>query len=569
MAPTNSAARKGKTSKDASSTSGASKSRSTAAAKTKPKSSTIVNGRIQKPKKKVKKAAPEPSNRKITLERPLPMHHRIEALLASRWPGRKPASGAYDNKVTKRHPYDHPADLLDMPWNKRSEIRCDRWGHKIERPGFTLRDLHGDSLDAGPGPHDPHDRPGRGPGGGGGGGGAPAAAAAPPAATAHSLGYFGRLPVELRERIFRVLLVHPHGEMLVLQGWTLVYPRRRPRLATGVLRVCRAFHGEGARVLYGANRFVYQLRDPPRPGRGPRPGDAAIVERHIYGQERIPLHRHGQHLRHVRVVVEANRMRLFDSRQNLPAALELLRPDHGVIRPNRLMTITLELPVQTRRQLNMMGSRNDRVSRERRNDVPVASWFERGSSVLQILEELRCQFLRIIAHDCAGDHYEAVIDRRPHFSQHLENSGSGYNMWKDDQMMLEARRNAANQSQARLHTMGFWLRMLVHDPNYAVIQGPFQFYTPEAENEGPLEALPSGSSTRSSRQSGRRRAPMNFRLRDYLPDLDDDDDLDWQDDDDETESLYAGDISDEDYEETRVARNRKRKTTTRYRRRGA
>lgn len=470
--------------------------------------------------------------------------------------------------MCKRRRYDDPSTLRQLPWQEPDEVQTDKFGHHLEVPAYTLRELRGgrdeDDIDD----DDPCPDPSVG---------SQVLPAGEGHRLHHPLGAFGRLPMEIRERIFRELLVQPGGgDIRVLHGWSLVYPRGRPQLATAVLAVCRAFHREGARVLYGANTFAYLLRDPAAGGGGGgnktsearRPGATTAVIRHVYGREALPLARHGRHLRHVRVAVEANRMYLWDSRRLLPAALELLLPDRGVARPERLVSVTLELPAQTREQLNMMGDRDARLSGDRRLDVPAASWFRPESPVLQALEQLNCQFLHIIARDSRGECYRTVIDRRPYFSETLENGGSQYDLWKDDQLMLEARRKAARQSQARLHTMEYWIRQLATDPEAAILQGPFQYSVPsEACSADLLEALPSGSSTRSSGLSARS-APQNYGIHNFLPDLGDDVELEFLDNDD-ADSTYSGLTVDESDDTSLFVRGRRPKRNPRRNRRPA
>ncbi|PHH59317.1 hypothetical protein CDD81_3386 [Ophiocordyceps australis] len=81
-----------------------------------------------------------------------------------------------------------------------------------------------------------------------------------------------RLPAEVRIRIWHELLV-TRAPILVHDGWRKVYKHQRQRQgrstnkeASGdrhiaILSVCKTIHPEALEVLYGANTFLYRLRD--------------------------------------------------------------------------------------------------------------------------------------------------------------------------------------------------------------------------------------------------------------------------------------------------------------------
>ena len=78
------------------------------------------------------------------------------------------------------------------------------------------------------------------------------------------LGSLSRIPREVRRLILSHILVSEEP-FQVLEGWTK--PRssnrsyRRPNIDISVVSVCRQFYWESLPVLYGANKFVYLLRD--------------------------------------------------------------------------------------------------------------------------------------------------------------------------------------------------------------------------------------------------------------------------------------------------------------------
>ncbi|KAI1876513.1 hypothetical protein JX265_004039 [Neoarthrinium moseri] len=415
-------------------------------------------------------------------EVPPPIHQRVAALIGSRWPGKRKASNAWDDRICKRH---CGSPLYDMPWEAPDERRYNvahkpgvNDGHQIiETPPYSRAHLLGNS--------DPSDEL------------VPADRnlwaqrrnGAVPDPTA-AMGMFARLPAEIRDEIFRHLLVH-HNDIKVLEKWTLVFPRSRPNLDLGLLRACRIFYLQGVRILYGENTFTYRTRDI-----ADNKEEKGIVEKHVYSHDRIPIERHGHLFRNIRIAVEANRLWGFDGRRVLPEALQKFLPESI---PAALHTVTIELPAQTRAMLNM-----NRDSGTRKGEVPTASWFRCDSPVLKTLERLNCQFIRILAYDKERNYYSAVIDRRPHFTQMNADEGK-YHMWAHDAVILGRRKAQSIQARATLGTMRYWIERLVIDPQAVVRPGhsPFQNYEPDIQGDGPLESLPSGTSTPSSRRSGR------------------------------------------------------------------
>lgn len=81
----------------------------------------------------------------------------------------------------------------------------------------------------------------------------------------------GTLPSEVRQKIFKELLVHNEA-INVFDGWRKIYRRNRHELHPKILQVCRVFFWEGIRVLYGENKFKYKLRDAALPN-APAPAD--------------------------------------------------------------------------------------------------------------------------------------------------------------------------------------------------------------------------------------------------------------------------------------------------------
>lgn len=78
---------------------------------------------------------------------------------------------------------------------------------------------------------------------------------------------FLRLPAEIREEVYRYLLVSPKPVM-VRAGWMRMYEREKPGLNTEILRVNQQINTEAVRILYSENVFLYRLRDPRNTGSG-------------------------------------------------------------------------------------------------------------------------------------------------------------------------------------------------------------------------------------------------------------------------------------------------------------
>ncbi|KAL6856507.1 hypothetical protein J3F83DRAFT_769671 [Trichoderma novae-zelandiae] len=71
---------------------------------------------------------------------------------------------------------------------------------------------------------------------------------------------FMGIPTEIRLQIYRHILT-VQKPIKVFGGWTQVYWTKDLQLSTSILRACRAVYEEACTVLYGANTFLYRLRD--------------------------------------------------------------------------------------------------------------------------------------------------------------------------------------------------------------------------------------------------------------------------------------------------------------------
>ncbi|TFB02239.1 hypothetical protein CCMA1212_005777 [Trichoderma ghanense] len=72
---------------------------------------------------------------------------------------------------------------------------------------------------------------------------------------------FMGIPREIRLQILHSILT-VQEPIQVFSGWKQLYWKEDLRLSTGILRVCKSVYEEACTVLYGANTFLYLLRDP-------------------------------------------------------------------------------------------------------------------------------------------------------------------------------------------------------------------------------------------------------------------------------------------------------------------
>ncbi|KAH6611109.1 hypothetical protein Trco_001129 [Trichoderma cornu-damae] len=72
---------------------------------------------------------------------------------------------------------------------------------------------------------------------------------------------FMGIPREVRMKIYHFLLT-VKKPIAVHGGWRQVYRNNDLNLPTSILRVCQVVYREACAVLYGANTFLYRLRDP-------------------------------------------------------------------------------------------------------------------------------------------------------------------------------------------------------------------------------------------------------------------------------------------------------------------
>ncbi|RYP10504.1 hypothetical protein DL765_008073 [Monosporascus sp. GIB2] len=325
-----------------------------------------------------------------------------------------------------------------------------------------------------------------------------------------SMGAFGGLPAEIRDEVFRQLLVWPR-DIRVLRGWTLVFPRQRPRLAAGLalLRTCEVLRLQGMRILYGENTFLYLIRDPSDAHPATRP-----VLRGVYGNSVIPVDRYGHLIRRVKVVVEANRMCGREYRDNFIKAVTKF--EGGLAFPATLRTITIEVPALTALDLRNGGDPRH---------VPICNFFSGdGSRVVSALKKLNVQYIRVLATDRTARLFEGQIDMRYYASQRYHKN-RGDDSSAGDEVMMNTRRTNAALAEARLNSLPYNLQLLALDPDEAIRHR--RFWTliereeePAFEEQGLGDDRPESVIASPTPQPGRRLMSKKRLTEQWLEDKD-------------------------------------------------
>ncbi|KAI1375208.1 hypothetical protein F4677DRAFT_144070 [Hypoxylon crocopeplum] len=221
---------------------------------------------------------------------------------------------------------------------------------------------------------------------------------------AEYMGDFGTLATEIRDQIFGYLL-HATHDIRVLRGWSLVYPREKPKLDLAILSTCHVLRLQGLRILYGENTFLYDIRDPYEPLPAANPTLCRIFNNAV-----IPIDKYGHLIRHVKIKVSQNRM---DGRhkETFAKALRKFLPGAGLSEPANIHTLTLQLPAVNQGVLKWAGKPKDPKF------VPIAHFVDGPSGVRHILSSLNIQHICVQATDKDGNTFEHTIDLRHHYKQ--------------------------------------------------------------------------------------------------------------------------------------------------------
>lgn len=235
------------------------------------------------------------------------------------------------------------------------------------------------------------------------------------------------LPGELQDMILRHLLLWPRGISL-FKGWTLLYPHSRPRLSgLGVLYTCRSLHSRGADILYGENKFLYEIRDPAATDKHA----ATIVNQNVYANCVFPFERYGSRIRFVGIRIDTGRVGMEHTRQAFIAALGKLLPENGApqgVGGRGIHTLTIELPAVVEQR--GLTSPSTRALREA--DIPICRFFRQDLHTAEIIKRLQPSVLQLrIPTGSPGDgsstaqhYYASSVDLRGCFTN-LADGGVG------------------------------------------------------------------------------------------------------------------------------------------------
>ncbi|KAI1501102.1 hypothetical protein F5X99DRAFT_428692 [Biscogniauxia marginata] len=293
-------------------------------------------------------------------------------------------------------------------------------------------------------------------------GAAPEEGATPDENPVDAMGDFAKLPTEIRDEIFRYLGLCGH-EIRVLRGWSLVYPRAKPRLDLAFLYTCKVLRYQGLRILFGENTFLYDLRDPS----DGHPATSRVLAA-VFGNCVVPINQYGHLVRHVKIRVLANRMNSHGSKENFVNAIRKFLPSGGLLAPANIHTLTIEVTALRQCDLRWPGWRS------RPDEVPICEFFEHGSRARDALLELQVQWVRVLAHDKDGRLFETVCDLRHVFKQKqmmMVMQDGGYDEQApvmDVQPMVELWEHNVRQAKAHLCNLAWRLRSLATDPQKAV-----------------------------------------------------------------------------------------------------
>lgn len=224
------------------------------------------------------------------------------------------------------------------------------------------------------------------------------------------------LPLELREQIYRPLLVSP-TPIVVYNAWTTLH-RRQPRrsLTPSILRTCRRFYAEGMRVLYGGNSFEYLVRNATAAEATPD-GERALgqdveeeggedsdgeydddAEPDVLlpegtAQHDINIPRHGPLMRYLTIRAEANR----SGQEYLRTAARAITV-FTTLSPVRARVHTLRLEVQS-------------AYNPESGDFSFADWFTPGTELMRALVRLPCRFVEFVIWMPGGREVRVGVNR--------------------------------------------------------------------------------------------------------------------------------------------------------------
>ncbi|KAI1429548.1 hypothetical protein F5Y12DRAFT_411257 [Xylaria sp. FL1777] len=237
---------------------------------------------------------------------------------------------------------------------------------------------------------------------------------------------FTDIPTEIIDEILRYILLWPH-DIVVFNGWSRVFPRSRPRLNLSILYTCQMLRDQGMRVLYGENKFEYNLRDPSASHHHTEP-----VLDMVFANSVVPINEYGHLIRYIKIKVDRSRLHFEEYRQNFERAILKFLPGGDLARPANLHTLTLEVPAL--RNCDLHNFLEPAPTEQDPNKVPICRYFQEDSRVGDALFKIPIQWVRVLAWDRDGEGWETEFDLR-YFH-------------KDEQMRLEHRGLSNDKKQS-------------------------------------------------------------------------------------------------------------------------
>ncbi|KAK2029688.1 hypothetical protein LX32DRAFT_718138 [Colletotrichum zoysiae] len=286
-----------------------------------------------------------------------------------------------------------------------------------------------------------------------------------------------KLPIEIRRKIYKEILV-VNDPIRVRQGWSAVYPRNRPMVETGILRVCRQVRNEAVDVLYGENTFLYLLRETAKLPATNMMGEDEIVVRHPLMADEPPLSEY-----------EANSDDEYDEDELLPEArsardpeveIDICRYGHKfrklmiVAEPNRFdkgYLLSMANAIGVFRNLKPLRARVHTITIEitpirqvDTGEISFLDFFEKTSEVIRTLKGLPCQFIEVLVNTGGGNKERIQLNMK--YAARIRRARRGQeDIWKNDQVMQSYRSMKAGEAQRSLEKLSTMIRDIWEEPN--------------------------------------------------------------------------------------------------------
>ncbi|KAI1415237.1 hypothetical protein F5Y13DRAFT_196589 [Hypoxylon sp. FL1857] len=204
-----------------------------------------------------------------------------------------------------------------------------------------------------------------------------------------ALGALNKLATEIRDEILRYLLIWDY-DIPVFKGWSLVYPRKKPKLDLAIMSTCKVLRLQGLRILFAENAFIYDIRDPAAHHR------FTLYHGVVFEGASVPINQYGHLIRHIKINIPINRMNGQNSEFFHKAILKFL-PGHGLSEPANLHTLTVIL----------LGNAEGFLEED--CEMLLNQYFTLAA---KLISKLNVQYVRILATDSNSVLFEQVIDLR-------------------------------------------------------------------------------------------------------------------------------------------------------------